>query len=423
MVTDTLHVVHPHAAGLDVHKLEITATVRVCETEGGQPRQETRTFSALAPGLRALVAWLRAERVQAAVLESTGIYWLAPYQALEDAGIQPRLVHAQHVKQLQGHKTDRKDSVWLARVCQFELVRASFVPPRPFRELRPLSRHRGRLVSARSQVRCRVQAVLDRAGVRLGGALSDLFGVNGRRLLDGLAAGLPAERILASLDGRVARKKELLATMLESRLSARSVWLLREYLHSFDGLTARIAAVDREIAAGLADYEPALSLLQTLPGVQRWSACALLLELGPDVATTFPSAAHLAAWAGLAPGNHESAGKRRASRTRRGSPYLRRLLTECAHGAARTKDCQFHGYHKALTVRRGYSRAIVATAHKMLRALYAMFRDGTHYEDPEANYEELLVRRNAPRWIRALKAHHLLREEPDGRLVLQAAAA
>ena len=186
MMNDGLGVVHPRAAGLDIHKGHITATVRLCEPTGGEPQCETRTFSALASGLAALVAWLTGHRVEAAAMEATGIYWHTPWQALTDAGVETQLLHAQHVKQLRGRKTDVEDSRWLARVCQFGLGRPSFVPSQQFRDLRSLSRHRRTLVARRSQVRNQVQKVIDRGGVRIGTVLTDIFGKNGRRILDGL---------------------------------------------------------------------------------------------------------------------------------------------------------------------------------------------------------------------------------------------
>ena len=212
MVNDALCVVHPRAAGLDVHKGHITATVRLCTQTGGEPQGETRTFGALASGLAALVAWLTGHRVEAAAMEATGVYWHTPWQALTDAGIQAELLNAQQVKQLRGCKTDVEDSRWLARVCQFGLGRPSFVPSQPFRDLRTLSRHRRTLVARRSQVRNQVQKVIDRAGVRIGAVLTDIFGRNGRRILDGLVGRLPHADILASLSGHVRRKLAPLAT-------------------------------------------------------------------------------------------------------------------------------------------------------------------------------------------------------------------
>ena len=411
MMTDTLHVVHARAAGLDVHKMQITVSVRVCAPGAGEPQVETRTFEALASGLNAMVAWLRERCVDAAVMEGTGIYWLAPFEVLEAASIAVTLVNARQVKQLKGRKTDVADSVWLARVCQFGLATASHVPPKAFREMRVLTRYRRTLIGQRSRVRNRVQKILDRSGVRVGGVLSDVFGRNGRRILDGLAKGLDHGAILASLSHHVAHKLERLGDALRLSLSTVERLILCDLLREHDALQQRIQGLDRDIDSGLEPWRERIGLLQTIPGIDRASACAILAEIGPDLGA-FGTAERLAAWAGVCPGNDRSAGKRRCARARMGNKALRAVLVECAHGAARTHGCQFRGYHKALMVRRGYKRAIVATAHKLLRVLYVVLRDARPYHDPEADYEELMVRRNAPRWIRMLHRYGLIEHEP-----------
>ena len=411
MMTDNLHVVHACAAGLDVHKMQITASIRICVPGGGTPQVETRTFEALASGLSEMVAWLRERAVDAAVMEGTGIYWVAPFEALEAAGILVALVNARQVKQLKGRKTDVADSVWLARVCQFGLASPSHVPPKAFREMRALTRYRRTLIGQRSRVRNRTQKVLDRSAVRIGGVLSDIFGMNGRRVLDGLAEGLEPDAILASLSHHVVHKIERLGDALSLSLGAADRLILCDLLRDHDALEERIEALDRDIDDASMPWEDRILLLMTIPGIDRASACAILAEIGPDL-DAFGCVDRLAAWAGLCPGNSESAGKRRATRTRMGNKTLRAVLVECAHGAARTNGCQFQGYHKALTVRRGYKRAIVATAHKMLRVLYVVLRDAKPYHDPEADYEELMVRRNAPRWIRSLQRYGLIERAP-----------
>ena len=259
------------------------------------------------------------------------------------------------------------DSVWLARVCQFALATPSHVPAKAFREMRVLTRYRRTLIAQRSRVRNRVQKVLDRSGVRVGGVLSDVFGRNGRRILDGLAQGLDPDVILASLSHHVAHKLERLGDALRLELSTVERRVLCDLLGEHDALHERLQGLDRDIDSGLEPWRERITRLQTIPGIDRPSACAILAEIGPDHLDAFGCAERLAAWAGLCPGNDRSAGKRRSTRTRRGSKTLRAVLVECAHAAARTHGCQFRGYHKALMVRRGYKRAIVATAHKLLR--------------------------------------------------------
>ena len=239
---------------------------------------------------------------------------------------------------------------------------------------------------------------------RVGGLLSDLFGVNGRRILDGLVAGRAPDDILASLSGHVRGRLTALGDALSAPLRPHVRFVLNDQLNAFENAEARSAAYAAFVEQQLAPYQSQLDLLMTLPGIDHSAACAILIELGPDV-QVFPSSRHCAAWAGLCPGNNQSAGKRRHGNTRKGNPFLRTLLIECAHGAARTHHCQFQGYHKALTVRRGYKRATVATAHKLLRTLYRMLATGTPYRDPHTDYEAPMVKRNAPRWIKMLKQH------------------
>ena len=409
MKTEGLHVVRPRAAGLDVHKMEITATVRICRGEG-EPVMETRCFSTLPSALEQMVAWLSEHGIEAAVMEGTGVYWLAPFEALEGAGIEPILVHAHQVKQLKGRKTDVADSVWLACICQFGLCTPSHVPPQPFRELRSLSRQRRILVGQRSTVRNRVQKIIDRAGARIGGILSDVFGANGRKVLDGLATGTEREVILASLSHHVARKLE--------GLGDNARFMLNDLLEEHDALEARIEAYTKKIDEQMTPWEEQLRLLTTIPGIDRNAAATILIEIGPDI-DAFGSKERLAAWAGLCPGNNESGGKRRNTATRPGSRTLRAALVECAHGAARTKGCQFEAQHRSLAARRGYKRAIVAVAHKMLRIIHAVLRTGKPYYDCTADYEALLVKRNAPRWIRMLLRHGYI--TPSGVQRLRAA--
>ena len=331
---------------------------------------------------------------------------------LEAASIAVTLVNARQVKQLKGRKTDVADSVWLARVCQFGLATASHVPPKAFREMRVLTRYRRTLIGQRSRVRNRVQKILDRSGVRVGGVLSDVFGRNGRRILDGLAKGLDHGAILASLSHHVAHKLErprrCAAPVVEHRRAPDPVRpAARTRCLATNASRGSTATSTQALSRG----RERIGLLQTIPGIDRASACAILAEIGPDLGA-FGTAERLAAWAGVCPGNDRSAGKRRCARARMGNKALRAVLVECAHGAARTHGCQFRGYHKALMVRRGYKRAIVATAHKLLRVLYVVLRDARPYHDPEADYEELMVRRNAPRWIRMLHRYGLIEHEP-----------
>ena len=270
METKGLHGVHPRAAGVDVHKMQTTATVRLCEG-GGEPVVETRCFATVPSALEEMVAWLSGHGVEAAVMEGTGVYWMAPFEALERAGIEAILVHARQVKQLKGRKTDVADSVWLACVCQFGLCTPSHVPPEPFRELRWLSRRRRVLVGQRSTVRNRVQKLIDRAGVRIGGILSNLFGVNRRTILDAPAAGTEGCVILASLTRHVAHKLESLGEALCLSLGDNDRFMLRDLLEEYDAIVARIDAYTKKIDEQMTPWETQLRLLTTIPGIDRAS--------------------------------------------------------------------------------------------------------------------------------------------------------
>ena len=419
METNNFHVVYPRAAGVDVHKMQLTVSLSLCGDKGS-PQVKTQVFSALPDGVSEMALWLQQHDVEAAVMEGTGIYWITPFEAIEEAGIKPLLVNARQVKQLKGRKTDVADSIWLARVCQFGLCSPSHVPPKMFRDLRILNRRRRKLVSHRSSVRNRVQKIIDQNGIRIGGILSDVFGTNGRCILKGLASGMESEDIIASLSSHVSGKIPDLRNALGAQLSPSSSFVLEDLLSEHDFLEQSIRKLDHKIREGLSQWEKKLELLQTIPGIDQSSASAILTEIGPDIGV-FPSAQHLASWSGLCPGNNESAGKRRSSRSRMGNKTLKDVLIECAHGASRTKSSQFHQHCKGLAIRRGYKRAIVASAHKLVRIIYAVLRDMKPYYDNGADYEALMVARNAPRWIRMLKKHGMAFDPETGEVMAAAA--
>ena len=404
MINDDLHIVHARVAGLDIHKMQITASIRICDPGGGQARCETREFSALPSGLALLVEWLCSWKVSIVGMEATGIYWQAPWDALEQAGIDVELYHAQHVKQLRGRKTDVEDSRWLARVCQFGLGRGSLVVSPLFRELRSLSRYRRQITRDRTRIRNRTQKVLDRCGIRIGGILSDVFGRNGRTIIQGLIDGLTRQQIVARLTGHVRRKLDSLCDALGMPTSASDRLMLESLTEQHDFVERKIRQIDDSILEDLDEHAGQLRLLETIPGISLQSACDILVEIGGGV-DSFDNARALSAWAGVSPGNNESAGKRRSARSVRGNPHLRTVLVECALAASRTRNCQFHGYHKALHVRRGYKRATVATAHKLLRTIYSVLKNRLPYRDPEFDHEALMVNRNAARWIRKLREY------------------
>ena len=408
--SDAMHVAVPRAAGIDVHKMQVTVSVRLCVAGQAEAQVATRVFKTHPAALQAMTGWLAGLEVEAPTMEGTGVYWIVPYRAVERAGIRAELLHAQHVKQIKGRKTDIADSIWLARVCQFGLGRPSFVPSAEFQELREHCRYRRKVVEERTRVRNRVHKTIDCAGLRMGGVLSDVFGRNGRMVLDGLAAGREPAEILEGLTWHVRPKLERLAEVLTAELTPAALWRLARHLEDMDRLGQRLADIDWHVESGLEPWKRQLDLLETVPGVARPSARAILAEIGDAPLETFGNAARLAAWAGVAPGNNESAGKRRSGRALKGNSALRATLAECAHGAVRTKGTQFEAYHGHLKLRRGYKRAILAAAHKLLRVMWAVLRDDRPYRDPKVDYEKVFVRRNAPRWIRMLEKHGFLEE-------------
>lgn len=266
IVDDAFDAVHAVVAGLDVHKMQVTATVRRVRLNAN-PQTETKDFSTLPDGLCALTDWLQAAGVQASLMESTGIYWLRPFEALEAANLRPQLVRAHKVKQIKGHKTDVADSRWLARVRQYGLATPSYVPPADFRELRQVSRQRRKTIQARTSCHNRIHKLLDRKGLPLGGILSDIFGMNGRRILNGLRDGLGQDVIMASLTFHLRRKFKALNEVLATPLNEVDRWLLGDLLAQRAHLTASANAHARLMRLKLAAYERQLDLLQTLPGI------------------------------------------------------------------------------------------------------------------------------------------------------------
>ncbi len=418
MMNDALHVVLPRAAGFDVHKMEIAATVLLCGWPG-EPVCETRSYSVLPPGLEELVGWLVGHEVSAAAMEGTG--WRAPWDRLSEVGIEAQLLHAQHVKQLRGRNTNIEDSRWLARVCPFGLGRPSLVPDRTFLALRSLSRHRRSLVQERARVRNRVQKVIDRAGVRIGGIISDVFGVNDRIMLDGLIAGDPLEAILGRLSRHVSGKLAALDSALSFTLADCEREPLKDLVSAETEPQKRLQAVEAMMLERLEPHREALEILQTMPGIDRVAAASILAETDPDM-SVFGSAQDFAAWAGLSPGYNQTAGKRRHGATRIGSRHLRATLVEAAHAAARTRNCQFACFERTVAARRGSKRALIATAHKIAWILYGMLRKGVPYRDPGIDYEALMVDRNASRWLRQLGQFGIVGPCDDGSLRVNWAA-
>lgn len=375
-----MEVIIPFCAGLDVHRSVIVACAMW--SVGRRLRKETASFGSTANGLAELAAWLKRHGVTHVAMESTGVYWMPVYAALEEAGgLALTVVNPQHVKAISGRKTDVKDAEWLAQLLRHGLLRNSFVPPKPIRDLRDLTRYRRTLIEAQSSERNRLIKLLEATGVKLAGVVSDVFGVSGRAMLRALIAGEEPPAAMAKLArGRLRKKDAQLTEALAGRLEPHHRDLLAMQLARVDGAEADIAALDRQIAERLAPYQDKVALLITIPGVDWVTAAIIVAETGLDM-SVFPSAKHLAAWAGVCPGNNESGGKRKPAGTRKGNPYLKTALANAAIGASRRRGSYLKAKYYKLKVRRGGGRAALAIAHKLLVYVFHILSNGTPYAD------------------------------------------
>jgi transposase len=379
-----MEVVYPRCCGLDIHKKIVVACL-ITPGPAGQPHKELRRFGTMTADLLALADWLGAAACTHVAMESTGVYWQPIYNLLEDR-FTLLLVNAQHIKQVPGRKTDVRDCEWIADLLRHGLLRGSFVPDRPQRELRELTRYRTALVEERTAEVNRLQKTLEGANIKLAAVATNLLGRSGREMLEALVAGTTDAAELAALArGRLKAKRPQLEQALVGCVGPHQRFLVAEQLEHIDELDARIARVSAAIAERLRPFEPALGRLTTIPGVGQRTAEILLAELGPDL-SRFPSAAHLASWAGMAPGNHESAGKRRSGKTRKGNPYVRRVLIEAAHAAGRTKTTYLAAQYHRLAARRGKKKAAVAVGHSILVRVYYLLQRGTTYQELGGNY-------------------------------------
>jgi transposase len=375
-----MEVVHERCGGLDVHKKTVVACVL---TPGGR---ETRTFGTMTDDLETLAAWLEACGVSHVAMESTGVYWKPVYNVLETCELELVVVNAQHMKAVPGRKTDVKDAEWIADLLRHGLLRPSFVPSREERELRELVRYRKALVRERAAEVNRVQKVLEGANIKLASVASDVLGQSGRAMVDALSAGATDPAALAALArGKLQAKLPELERALRGVVGPHQRLVLATQLRHITYLDDEIARLSQEVAARERPFADALARLQTIPGVGQRTAEVLLAEVGPDM-SRFPTAGHLASWAGVCPGQHESAGKRKSGRTRKGCVSLRESLTEAARAAGRTRGTYLAAQYRRLAARRGAKRAAVAVAHTILVIAYHLLRDGTRYQELGANY-------------------------------------
>lgn len=377
-------------AGLDIHKDSIVACVRVPDQTGGRC-QQTRTFKTTTQALLTLADWLGSYGVRLVGMESTGVYWRPIYYLLEDH-VECWLLNAQHLRNVPGRKTDVKDAEWICQLVEHGLVRPSFVPPREIRELRDLTRYRKAQIEERTREVQRLEKTLQDGGIKLSSVASKVLGVSGRRMLEALLAGTHDPEVLADLaKGRLRNKLPALREALEGRFTQNHALIVTQILAHVDFMDESIHALSERIDEVIAPFARQRELLTTIPGVDKRTAELLLAEIGPDM-SRFATAGHLASWAGMCPGQNESAGKRKSTHTRHGSKWLRAGLTQAAKAASRTKGSYISAQYQRLRGRRGHQKATIAAAHSILIAAWHMLSNDVPYQDLG---EEYFIRRQA----------------------------
>jgi len=392
-----MQVHHAVCCGVDVHKKKVVACLR-SPGANGHRLSEVRTFGTTTRALRGLADWLVTAGCTAVAMESTGIYWRPVWQILEERPLTLLLVNAEHIKRVPGRKTDVADCQWIAELLEHGLLRGSFVPLAPLRQLRELTRSRRQLIEIHSKEANRVQKILETANIKLGDVATDVLGASGRAMLKALVAGERDPHTLAQQAlGRLREKRAALEDALDGQFTEHHAFLLRSLLTHLEFLEQQIKAFDDRIAEATAPMATQVDHLDTIPGVARRSAEQILAELGDDM-RQFPTAGDAAAWAGICPGNHESAGKRRHARTRKGNRWLRSTLVECARAATRKRGCYLAAQYGRLAKRRGDKKAIVAVGHSILIAAYHMLRDGVDYREVGAEHFDRVHREHLIRY-------------------------
>jgi len=376
-----MEVIIERCAGLDVGKDEVVGCVRTPSPSGRGRSSELRMFATFTSGLEELADWLSANGVVEVVMEATGQYWKPIWYVLEERGFELRLVNAKHVKMVPGRKTDMADAAWLAQLLEHGLLGRSFVPPAPIRELRDLTRYRKRLIQTHTAEQQRVQKVLEDAGIKLDSVASDVLGVSGRLMLRALIAGERDPDTLAELSKGVLRKKiPTLQLALRGRFRDHHATMLRIILDHVEYLERAIDAMDVEIDRVIAPFSEARDRLDTITGVGKRSAECIIAEIGADM-TRFPTAAHLASWAGMCPGNHITGGKQRSGRTNKGNRWLGEILFQCADTARHTRDTYLAAQYWRLRRRMGHRKAAVAVGHSILVICWHLLTNNCDYDD------------------------------------------
>jgi transposase len=369
-------------AGLDVHKKTVVACVR-CNGPDGSVASQVRTFGTMTADLLALADWLEAQGVRHVAMESTGVYWKPIFNILE-GHFEVMLVNAGRLKQVPGRKTDVKGAEWIAQLLQYGLLSPSFIPQPEIRELRDLTRQRAELIRDRTAVANRIQKVLEDANIKLGDVASDVLGVSGRAMIRAIIDGQDDPERLAELARRSLRGKipELKRALL-GRVTEHHRFLLRALMDQIESLEGLVARYEARIDEAMKPYSAAAERLRGIPGVGERAAEVIVAELGPDLAA-FPTAGHLSSWAGLCPGNNQSAGKRRTGKTTKGSQWLRTMMVQVAWAASHTKETIFGACYQRWVKRLGKKKALVALAHKILVVIWHLLKEGTEYRERSA---------------------------------------
>ena len=379
-----MQVVHPRCAGLDVHKKDVYGCTMVVDGKG-KKHQEIRRFGTVTQELLELADWLKGHGITHVAMEATGVYWRPVWSVLEDQ-FELLLVNPHHVHALPGRKTDAKDCEWLADLLQHGLLRSSFVPPTDIQDLRDLTRYRVELTQAQARVVNRIQKVLEQANIKLSSVASDTLGVSGQLMIEAIIAGEDNPEHLANLAKRRLRQRiPDLQLALSGRVRDHHRFLLQEHLSEWKALSERITRVEQEIDRRIVPFEHDVMRWKTIPGVDHVTACSLVAELGVNM-EQFPSAQHLASWAGICPGNNKSGGKRVSGTMRDGNRWLRRTLCQAAWAASRKKNSYLSSQFKRLAVRRGFKRALMAVAHSILIIAYSMTKKAKVYEELGGDY-------------------------------------
>jgi transposase len=384
-----MQVIHERCCGLDVHKKTVVACVLITHPDSRVDKQ-VRTFSTMTDDLLALGDWLDSLEVKVAAMESTGVYWKPVHNLLEAEGRELVLVNAAHIKALPGRKTDVKDAEWIADLLRHGLLKPSFIPPAPIRELRELTRYRKGLIHQRAQEVNRLHKVLETANIKLGSVATDVLGVSGRQMLGAILSGERDPDVLAELaKGSLRKKIAELRRALEGRLQAHHLLLIERLLAHIAFLEESLARLSEEIDRRLPPFAEEIALLRTIPGVSEQAAATIVAEIGTDVGR-FPTAKHLASWAGLCPGNHQSAGRRRGGKPTGGDTWLKAVLGEVAWVIARQNDNYLSAHYHRIARRRGKLKAVVAVAHSVLVIAYHVLKERQPYRDLGADYFDKL---------------------------------